>query len=130
VIGKVLRGERPAGLIYYLYGPGKHEEHTDPHIVAGWRHPADLEPPLRPGGHRDFRQLNGLLQQTLAAAGPRAPARPVWHCIARAAPGDRMLSDDEWAHVAGEILHRTGLAPCGEQDDAVRWVAIDDFPIK
>jgi hypothetical protein len=33
VIGKVLRGERPAGLIYYLYGPGKHEEHTDPHIV-------------------------------------------------------------------------------------------------
>jgi hypothetical protein len=124
VIGKVLRGERPAGLIYYLYGRGKHEEHTDPHIVAGWRHPAELEPPLRPGGRRDFQQLNGLLQQTLAALGTRAPARPVWHCVARAAPGDRMLSDDEWAHVAGEIMHRTGLAPRGEEDDAVRWVAI------
>jgi hypothetical protein len=124
VIGKVLRGERPAGLIYYLYGPGRHEEHTDPHIVAGWRHPAELEPPLRPGGRRDFRELNGLLQQTLAAAGPRVPARPVWHCVARAAPGDRMLSDDEWARVAGEIMHRTGLAPRQEQDNAVRWVAI------
>ncbi len=124
MIGKVLRGERPAGLIYYLYGPGKHEEHTDPHIVAGWRHSAELEPPLRPGGRRDFRELNGLLQQTLAAAGARAPARPVWHCVARAAPGDRMLSDDEWAQVAGEILHRTGLAPRGQEDDAVRWVAI------
>ena len=71
MIGKVLRGERPAGLIYYLYGPGKHEEHTDPHIVAGWRDPAELEPPLRPGGRRDFRQLNGLLQQTVAALGDR-----------------------------------------------------------
>jgi hypothetical protein len=124
VIGKVLRGERPAGLIYYLYGPGKQEEHTDPHIVAGWRHPAELEPPLRPDGHRDFRQLNGLLQQTLAALGARAPSRPVWHCVARAAPGDRMLSDDEWAHVAGQVMHRTGLAPYGQEDDAVRWVAI------
>ena len=124
MIGKVLRGERPAGLIRYLYGPGRHEEHTDPHVVAGWRHPAELEPPLRPGGRRDFRRLNGLLQQTLAALGAGAPSRPVWHCVARAAPGDRMLSDDEWAHVAGEIMHRTGLAPYGQEDDAVRWVAI------
>jgi MobA/VirD2-like, nuclease domain len=124
VIGKVLRGEQPAGLIYYLYGPGKHEEHTDPHIVAGWRHPAELEPPLRPGGRRNFRRLNGLLQQTLAALGAGAPSRPVWHCVARAAPGDRMLSDDEWALVAGEMMHCTGLAPYGQEDDAVRWVAI------
>jgi hypothetical protein len=124
VIGKVLRGERPAGLIRYLYGPGRHEEHTDPHIVAGWRHPAELEPPLRPGGRRDFRRLNGLLEQTLAALGAGAPKRPVWHCVARAAPGDRMLSDEEWAHVAGEIMHRTGVAPYGQEDDAVRWVAI------
>ena len=35
-----------------------------------------------------------------------------------------MLSDDEWARVAGEIMHRTGLAPYGQEDDAVRWVAI------
>jgi hypothetical protein len=124
VIGKVLRGERPAGLIRYLYGPGRHEEHTDPHIVAGWRHPAELEPPLRPGGGRDFRRLNGLLQQTLDALGAGAPRRPVWHCVARAAPADRMLSDEEWAQTAGEIMHRTGLAPYGQDDDAVRWVAI------
>jgi hypothetical protein len=30
MIGKVCpRGSRIAGLIYYLYGPGRHEEHTD-----------------------------------------------------------------------------------------------------
>ena len=44
LIGKVLRGTRVAGLIWYLYGPGRHEEHTDPHLVAGWRDPAELEP--------------------------------------------------------------------------------------
>ena len=48
MIGKVSpHGQRVTGLIYYLFGPGRQAEHTDPHIVAGWRHPAELEPPLR-----------------------------------------------------------------------------------
>jgi hypothetical protein len=36
-----------------------------------------------------------------------------------------MLSDDEWAQVACEIMHRTGLAPYGQEDDAVHWAAAD-----
>ena len=94
MIGKVgPRGSRVSGLIYYLFGPGRNEEHTDPHLVAGWRHPAELEPPLRDDGHRDFRHLTGLLQQPHAALGHRGIAKPVWHCSVRAAPGDRLLSD-------------------------------------
>ena len=63
VIGKISapRGERVEPLLYYLYGPGRREEHTDPHIIAGWRHPAELEPPLREDGRRDYRRLFGLL---------------------------------------------------------------------
>jgi hypothetical protein len=78
VIAKISdpRGERVPGLIYYLFGPGRREEHTDPHLIAGWRHPAELEPPLRPDGNRDFRRLNGLLQQPHAALGPRGFERP------------------------------------------------------
>jgi hypothetical protein len=117
------RGERVAGLIYYLFGPGRREEHTDAHLIAGWRHPAELEPPLRSAG-RDFRKLCGLLQQPHAALGPRGFARPVWHCAVRAAPEDRLLSDAEWAQIAGDVMHRTGLVPCGQDDDAVRWVAV------
>lgn len=125
MIGKVgRRGSRVSGLLYYLYGPGRNEEHTDPHLIAGWRHPAELEPPLRLDGHRDFRHLNGLLQQPHDALGERGFDRPVWHCAVRAAPGDRMLSDDEWAQVACEIMYRTGLAPYGQEDEAVRWVAV------
>jgi len=126
VIGKISapRGERVEPLIYYLYGPGRREEHTDPHIIAGWRHPAELEPPLREDGRRDFRRLSGLLNQPHAAMGTWGFARPVWHCSMRAAPGDKTLSDDEWAQIACDVMHRTGLAPFGEEDDAVRWVAI------
>ena len=126
MIGKITapRGERVEGLIYYLFGPGRREEHTDPHIVAGWRHPAELEPPLRADGRRDFRRLIGLLNQPHAAMGSWGLARPVWHCSMRAAPGDKMLSDDEWAQIAGDVMDRTGLSPFGEEDDAVRWVAV------
>src|SRR5690242_1631171 len=126
VIGKISapRGERVEPLIYYLYGPGRREEHTDPHIVAGWRHPAELEPLLREDGRRDFRRLLGLLNQPHAAMGSWGLARPVWHCSVRAAPEDKMLSDDEWAQVAWDVMNRTGLCPYGQEDDAVRWVAV------
>ena len=126
MIGKITdpRGERVEGLVYYLYGPGRREEHTDPHIVAGWRHPAELEPPLREDGKRDFRRLLGLLNQPHAAMGKWGFRRPVWHCSMRAAPGDKMLSDDEWAQIACDVMNRTGLSPYGHEDDAVRWVAI------
>jgi hypothetical protein len=88
MIGKIStpRGERVEGLVYYLFGPGRREEHTDPHLVAGWRHPAELEPPLRADGSRDFRRLTGLLNQPHTALGPWGYARPVWHCSLRAAP--------------------------------------------
>jgi hypothetical protein len=126
VIGKIStpRGEHVQPLLYYLFGPGRQEEHTDPHIVAGWRHPADLEPPLQPDGKRDFTKLAGLLLQPQAALGKRSYARPVWHCSMRAAPEDRMLSDDEWGAIAHDVLHHTGLSPYGQGDEAVRWVAV------
>src|SRR5579859_2704501 len=126
MIGKITapRGERVEGLIYYLFGPGRREEHTDPHIVAGWRHPAELEPPLLPDGTRDFRKLNGLLNQPNAAMGSFAAERPVWHCALRAAPGDKTLSDDEWAQIAWDVMDRTGLCRPGDEDRAVRWIAV------
>ncbi|MGI5157284.1 relaxase/mobilization nuclease domain-containing protein [Microbispora sp. CA-102843] len=121
MIGKVRRGGRVAGLLRYLYGPGKANEHVNPHLVAGWRDPDELEPPLRADGKRDFTRLTTLLRQPCAAIGE---AERVWHCIVRAAPQDRDLTDAEWAHLAREVMHRTGLAPYGQEAQAVRWVAV------
>jgi hypothetical protein len=125
------RGEDVAGLIYYLYGPGRHEEHTDPHLVTGWHHPAELEQPLRPDGTRDFRKLTGLLKQPHAAMGTYGVRRPVWHLSMRAARRDKVLSDEEWAQIARDVMNRTGLCPDGEEDDGVRCIAVrhgEDHP--
>jgi len=42
----------------------------------------------------------------------------------RAARRDKVLSDDEWAQIAHDAMNRTGLSPYGEEDDAVRWIAV------
>jgi hypothetical protein len=123
MIGKVLRGTDARRLLYYLYGPGKANEHTDPHLVAGFADPAELEPERSPSGAPDLRRLAGLLAQPLAALAGPGYDKPVWHCSVRAAPEDRVLSDAEWAQVAARIMHRTGLAPEGD-DLGVRWVAV------
>ncbi len=125
MIGRILaRGHQLGRLLYYLYGPGKACEHVSPHLVAGWRHPAGLEPPLRPGGKRDFRRLTGLMLQPVALAGSRAPAEPVWHCAVRAAPDDPDLGDGAWMRIAAQIMDRTGLSRYGEEDEGVRWIAV------
>ena len=125
MIGRVLeRGTRVYGLLWYLYSRGKACVHTDPHLVSGWRHPAELEPPLRENEKRDFRRLTGLLEQPIALLGDRAPAKPVWHCAVRAAPDDPDLGDGTWMRIAVEIMHRTGLSQRGEEHRGVRWVAV------
>jgi hypothetical protein len=113
-----------SSLIRYVYDAGRTEDDHRPRVVAGWRIPTVLEPPRRLDGRRDFRRLAGLLEQTVAVLGDSGFARPVWHCVMRAAPGDRPLSDDEWAQIASDVMNRTGVSPADQEDDAVRWVAI------
>ena len=119
----MIRGRNAARLLYYLYAPGKANEHTDPHLVAGFGDPAELEPERRRDGARDLRRLAGLLAQPLALITGSRDEKPVWHCSVRAAPEDRMLSDAEWARVAAAVMDRTGLAPRGDET-GVRWVAV------
>jgi hypothetical protein len=74
VTGRVLkRGKQVYGLLRYLYSPGKSCLHSNPYLVPGWRHPAELEPPEHEDGKRKFRRPTRLLEQPLAGLGDRAP---------------------------------------------------------
>src|SRR5258708_31553140 len=115
LIGKVIRGKDVSRLLYYLFGPGKANEHTDPRLVTGFGDPAELEPDRRPGGTRDVRRLAGLLEQPLAALRGPGYEKPVWHCAVRVAPEDRELPDREGALRAAAIMDRTGLAHADEE---------------
>jgi hypothetical protein len=124
VIDHIKKGRFVAGLLYYLYGPGKSDEHRNPHLVAAWREqPPPLEPPIRPGGKRDFRHLTGLLNAPLNAIGRCGQDGTVWHCVLSAAPTDPLLTDDEWNAIATDFMDLMGLA---RKDDpaGVRWVAV------
>ena len=127
MIGKVVRGSNVGGLLRYLYGPGRANEHTDPHLVAGFGDPQELEPDRRADGTPDLRRLTGLLLQPLAVDPLGEYEKPVWHCSVRAAPGDRVLSDAEWGQVATSVMERTGFAPA-EDETGVRWVAVRHAP--
>ncbi|MFD5252872.1 relaxase/mobilization nuclease domain-containing protein [Streptomyces bobili] len=117
-------GSNTRGLLAYLYGPGKHDEHLDPHIVAGF---AMLGMP-DPGRDENatLTELARYLDEPVSLRNSEF-GKPVidhvWHCPVRAAPEDRYLSDAEWAEIAQRIVQAAGIAPAGD-DLACRWIAV------
>jgi Relaxase/Mobilisation nuclease domain len=85
VIAKVLRGYRPAGLLAYLFGPGKFEEHHNPRVVASWDgapwlHQPELLPDAENEFDLDLRQLIQTMQdwpQRIGLPLRNPPALPV-----------------------------------------------------
>ncbi|WP_106399952.1 relaxase/mobilization nuclease domain-containing protein [Actinocorallia populi] len=122
MIGKITRGSNVGNLIVYLYGPGRSSVHEDPHVVAGFRTPTELEPSISEG-KRDLRPLISLLRQPITALQESGYEQPVWQCSLRAAPEDPYLSDEQWAEIAEETLHKIGLIRA-EDEAGCRWIAI------
>jgi len=134
VIGKVCqRGSDVRRLLGYLFREGLAGEHglsaphSDAHLIAAWDGLEGLEPPRQAGGGRELGLLASALNAPLLAAGVGKQewkqVRPVYHLAISAAETDRTLTDDEWADVISEFVHRIGLAPRGDEE-AVRWVAV------
>ncbi|MEX2588487.1 MAG: hypothetical protein WD602_10935 [Actinomycetota bacterium] len=112
VIAKVSRRSNPKGLMRYLLGPGADDRnpHRDPRVIASWR--GDLE--ARP---EQATQLGGQLDELAQRHGHGATPKRVWHGSLRAAPGDRVLGEAEWAAAAQQLVAANGLEGC-------RWVAV------
>ncbi|GHI94200.1 MULTISPECIES: relaxase/mobilization nuclease domain-containing protein [Streptomyces] len=126
MVPKIRRGSRTHGLLAYLYGPGKRDEHIDPHLVGSWDGFApdpgrDTSP--GPDPKVTLARLAAALDLRVKQAGTKAPAEHVWHCSVRTDPGDRTLTDAEWNTVARRLLHAVNLAPEGDPDGC-RWIAV------
>ncbi|MFF8016146.1 relaxase/mobilization nuclease domain-containing protein [Streptomyces sp. NPDC007929] len=117
-------GTNTRGLLAYLYGRGSHDEHFDPHIVAGF---AMLGMP-DPGRDENatLTELGRYLDEPVSLRNSefgKPVTDHVWHCPVRAAPEDRYLSDAEWGEIAQRIVQAAGIAPAGD-DLACRWIAV------
>ncbi|MEU0629136.1 mobilization protein [Streptomyces sp. NPDC005989] len=126
MVPKIRRGSRTHGLLVYLYGPGKRDEHIDPHLVGSWDGFApdpgrDTSPD--PDPKVTLARLVAALDLRVKQAGTKAPAEHVWHCSVRTDPGDRNLTDAEWNTVARRLVRAVNLAPEGDPDGC-RWVAV------
>jgi hypothetical protein len=125
MIGRVLpRGTNVRGVLHYLFGKGKQNQHVNPHLVAGWLPPAELEPPRRADGSRNFSRLTGQLELPVQLARGKVADEFVYHLVLRCAPEDPDLGDGAWNAIATEVMHRTGLSERGREDQGVRWIAV------
>ncbi len=115
------RGTRTRGLVEYLFGPGRSEEHTNQRIVAAWD-----------GAWRGIVHPDGVQRALLTAEVdapvhklPEAakPAGHVYHVSISNHGEDRNLSDEEWAAVAEAVADKLGLSATDTRAGA-RWFAV------
>ncbi|WP_073946269.1 relaxase/mobilization nuclease domain-containing protein [Streptomyces kebangsaanensis] len=125
MVPDVSTGSDTRGLIVYLFGPGRRDEHTDPHIVAAWDMAGAPDPGRTPEASYTLlaRRLDHHVDLRTRELGGKKPPQHVWHCPVRTAPGDCYLTDAEWAEVARRIVHAVGIAPEGDEK-ACRWIAV------
>ena len=121
MIAKVTRGSDGAGLVRYLFGPGKADEHVGQRVVvAGEGVAVRLGTELSAAAVLD---LGLQMEATKALFGTEVDGGHVWHLSLTNPAADRELSDQEWAGVALDAMDRLGFstasgkAPCP-------WVAV------
>jgi len=124
--GAKMRGSRTYGLVYYLMGPGRSNEHVDPRVIAGYKPADQLNPPGRSGGRAgaDVRDLVAVLDRPVRRLGERAPDKHVFHTVVANRADDPVLSDGQWADVAYDLMRELGLAGTDQGARDIRWVAI------
>ncbi|MGO1854011.1 MAG: relaxase/mobilization nuclease domain-containing protein [Microbacteriaceae bacterium] len=140
MIAKIMRGGDMRGLMRYLVGPGTHNEHTDPHLVAGsggvmaWWDDAvlDREAANQIGSLLDKpRLVHGVdvsvnvkqwdeAEQSQKVVGRRAAH--VWHCPLSLHAEEGEIGDERWAEIAHRFVELVGIND-GARSEA-RWAAV------
>ncbi len=108
MIAKITRGSRVGDIAAYLHGPGKANEHA---YRDGSR---TIRGGQVIGGNlgREGDQTGTKWAQDLRAAQSTRPEikNAIWQTSLRTAPGDRRLSDQEWADAGQTFAERMGFA--------------------
>lgn len=140
------RGKSAPGLLRYLYGPGKANEHTDPHLVAGsGALPVEWAGQLSGEEAHDLGRVvegawrasyverlayagvgrGGVSHDVLATGGGpgEQDKEHVYHVALSLAPGER-FTDEQWAAVASDFVDGMGFTTGPDDDRGAAWVAV------
>lgn len=119
----ITRGTRTRGLLGYLFGKGKSDEHKSPHLVAAYDDITVLEPAKKADGFAESQALTDLaarLDMALEiqeAAGITKSPKHVWQCSLSLAKDEGEIGDEKWGRIARRFIEEMGLSDC-------RWVAV------
>lgn len=117
----IVRGSRPVGLMQYLVGPGRGNEHTEPRLVAGdpvvsaWLGDDVLDKAAA-------TQIGKDLDLPRKVFGTDVKAGHVWHCSLSLHEREGALEDEVWAKIATDVVEGMGFA--GGEEAPCRWVAV------
>lgn len=136
----IVRGDDMTGLLQYLAGPGRSNEHESPHIVAGdaWLVAAyggreldpaaafevarDLDQPRVRFGVDVTRMVRSADPETGVVSSKRVGAN-VWHSSLSLRAEEGQLSDEIWGQIAQDFVDEMGFSGAGGKAQC-RWVAV------
>ncbi len=118
----VTRGDRFGGLLTYLAGEGRANEHTEPHLVNGDAATFTMY------GDGELDRATALaiaadLDEPRTAFGVEVNGGHVWHCSLAIKAEDGQLSDEQWAAIAQDFVDEMGFTATSGKADC-RWVAV------
>lgn len=123
MFAKISRGDRMAGLLSYLVGPGRSNEHVEPHLVAGdaallvWHDDNELD--------RDSaRHIASHLDRPSKAYGIDVTGGHVWHCSLSLRAEEGQLPDEKWRAVCDRFVSRMGFDDHEGTKAPARWAAV------
>lgn len=123
MIPNVVRGERMAGLLTYLVGPGRRNEHTEPHLVAGdgallaWYDDAELDRDAALAIARHLDKPHRVMDVNVTGG-------HVWHCSLSLRAEEGRLTDQQWQAIATEFIAEMGFDDAQGTKAACRWAAV------
>lgn len=143
MIPNIVSGGDTGGLMCYLVGPGRANEHENPHVIAGSRdivrkwgewetisvsQADEIATRLDAYMHETGTFPTGKARRFNPATGAvewngEIEATHVWHCSLSLSPEEAALGDEVWGRIAADFMSEMGFtgtdgkAPC-------RWVAI------
>lgn len=121
MIPNITKGTKMYGLVNYLMGEGRSNEHTNQHVISGsesvmFAHMDTNQTPASIGALvKTLNASHKLLEENKKRA-------HVWHCSLSVSERDGELSDEQWQNIAQDFMREMGF------DDGVKapfeWVAI------
>ena len=123
MIPNVVRGDRMGGLMVYLAGPGRRNEHTEPHLIAGdsammaWHDDNELS---REGALAIARHLD----RPKRAHDVEVKGGHVWHCSLAVRAEEGQLGDQKWRDLAESFIEKMGFDDAEGTKAQARWVAV------